>query len=65
MVNIFNNQIKKMKVEETYLSGCFVLTPRLFEDERGFFFESFNQQVFEKKTGVKTTFVQDLSLIHI
>ncbi|GAA3656623.1 dTDP-4-dehydrorhamnose 3,5-epimerase [Flavivirga jejuensis] len=48
-----------MTVEETYLKGCFVLTPKVFEDERGFFFESFNKKIFEAKTGVTANFVQD------
>ncbi|MDD7885932.1 dTDP-4-dehydrorhamnose 3,5-epimerase [Flavivirga sp. 57AJ16] len=48
-----------MIVEETYLKGCFVLTPQVFEDERGYFFESFNKKIFEEKTGVATNFVQD------
>ncbi|GAA4891467.1 dTDP-4-dehydrorhamnose 3,5-epimerase [Flaviramulus aquimarinus] len=48
-----------MKVEETYLKGCYVITPRVFKDERGWFFESFNKKVFEKETGVIADFVQD------
>jgi dTDP-4-dehydrorhamnose 3,5-epimerase len=48
-----------MKIEETYLKGCFIITPRVFEDERGYFFESFNQNVFEQETGLKANFVQD------
>ncbi|TGV03855.1 dTDP-4-dehydrorhamnose 3,5-epimerase [Flavivirga rizhaonensis] len=48
-----------MIVEEIYLKGCFVLTPQVFEDERGFFFESFNKKIFEAKTGITVNFVQD------
>ncbi len=48
-----------MKVQETYIKGCFVLTPRLFEDERGAFLETFNANSFRDKTGIKTKFVQD------
>ncbi|MCL4142179.1 UNVERIFIED_CONTAM: hypothetical protein GTU68_033605 [Idotea baltica] len=48
-----------MKVEEIYLKGCYVITPKVFEDERGCFFESFNKQSFEKETGIVTNFVQD------
>jgi dTDP-4-dehydrorhamnose 3,5-epimerase len=36
-----------------------VLEPRVFEDQRGLFFESFNQSKFEEATGVITSFVQD------
>lgn len=59
MVNIFNNLYKYMTVEETYLKGCFVITPKVFQDDRGFFLESFNKLKFEKETGVYTNFVQD------
>jgi dTDP-4-dehydrorhamnose 3,5-epimerase len=48
-----------MKVEETYLKGCFVITPKVFKDERGYFLETFNKQVFLKETGINTHFVQD------
>lgn len=48
-----------MIVEETYLKGCFIITPKVFQDKRGFFFESFNKHKFEEKTGVYTNFVQD------
>lgn len=48
-----------MIIEETYLKGCFVITPKVFEDERGYFFESFNQKTFETQTGIKANFVQD------
>jgi len=48
-----------MTVEETYLEGCFVITPRVFSDERGAFFESFNKKQFETLTGITTNFVQD------
>lgn len=48
-----------MKVSETYLEGCFVIEPKIFEDDRGTFFESFNEEIFEKKTGLIVNFVQD------
>jgi dTDP-4-dehydrorhamnose 3,5-epimerase len=48
-----------MKVTETHLKGCFIIEPQVFVDERGCFFESFNQKKFEKKTGLKVNFVQD------
>ena len=40
------------------LEGVLLLTPRLFGDERGFFYESWNQQTFNAAAGA-TTFVQD------
>ena len=48
-----------MRVKETKLEGCFVIEPQVFGDERGSFFESFNQKKFEEKTGLKVNFVQD------
>ena len=48
-----------MKVEETYLKGCYVITPRVYYDNRGCFFESFNQLEFETAIANQTTFVQD------
>jgi len=48
-----------MNVEETYLNGCFVITPKLHYDNRGFFFESFNKNNFEKALGLTINFVQD------
>ena len=48
-----------MKVTETNLKGCFIIEPTVFNDGRGSFFESFNQKVFEEKTGLKVNFVQD------
>ncbi len=46
-------------VKETPLQGCFLLTPQVFEDERGSFTESFNQERFKEMTGVDCEFVQD------
>lgn len=48
-----------MKIRETGLEGCLVIEPRVFDDVRGYFFESFNQKTFEEKTGINITFVQD------
>lgn len=47
-----------MNVIKTAIDGVFVLEPRLFEDARGYFFESFNQREFEEKVA-KVVFVQD------
>jgi len=48
-----------MQVEETYLKECYVLTPNIFEDKRGSFFESFNAKTFEQLTNLKVNFIQD------
>lgn len=48
-----------MKVTDTAIADVKVFEPRVFGDERGFFMESFNQQVFETAVGKKVEFVQD------
>lgn len=48
-----------MKVAPTAIPDVMLIEPRVFGDERGFFFESFNQRAFEEATGVTTQFVQD------
>ena len=48
-----------MQIENTSIEGCFIIRPSVFEDERGAFFESFNQQKFEELTGLAIDFVQD------
>ncbi|MFJ1337046.1 dTDP-4-dehydrorhamnose 3,5-epimerase [Pseudomonas caricapapayae] len=48
-----------MKVITTDLPGVLIIEPKVFGDDRGFFYESFNAKAFKEKTGVSTTFVQD------
>lgn len=48
-----------MKVIETEISDVLILEPKVFGDERGFFFESFNKKVFEDAVGRDVNFVQD------
>ncbi|MEO6117953.1 MAG: dTDP-4-dehydrorhamnose 3,5-epimerase [Methylotenera sp.] len=48
-----------MQVTQTAIPEVLILEPTVFGDDRGFFYESFNQQTFEKLTGVKANFVQD------
>jgi dTDP-4-dehydrorhamnose 3,5-epimerase len=48
-----------MNVIETALPGVLILEPKVFGDERGFFYESFNAKAFEAATGLKRQFVQD------
>lgn len=48
-----------MKAEKTPLKDCFLIHDTVFADERGYFFESFNQQKFYKETGLDISFVQD------
>lgn len=48
-----------MEKEQTYLEGCFLITPKVFSDERGNFFESFNKSLFYQLTDLDVDFVQD------
>lgn len=48
-----------MKLINTDIEGVFIIEPRLFEDERGYFFEAFSERAFAELTGIETHFVQD------
>ena len=48
-----------MNIKETKLQGLFIIEPTVLEDERGFFFESYNEKKFIEATGKKVSFVQD------
>jgi len=48
-----------MQFIETDLKGLFVIQPKVFEDSRGYFFESFNQKDFKNNTGLNINFSQD------
>ncbi|ERE00353.1 dTDP-4-dehydrorhamnose 3,5-epimerase [Pseudogulbenkiania ferrooxidans] len=48
-----------MKVIDTEIAAVKILEPQVYGDERGFFFESFNQKHFEQITGLNVQFVQD------
>lgn len=48
-----------MKVIDTAIKDVKIIEPSVYEDERGFFFESFNQRKFEEVIGRKVEFVQD------
>lgn len=47
-----------MGIIKTEFDGLYLFEPRVFKDDRGYFFESYNKDVW-KKAGVKTVFVQD------
>ena len=47
------------KVTKTDLPEVLILEPKVFGDDRGFFFESFNQLDFQQATGLDVNFVQD------
>ncbi|MGX9774593.1 dTDP-4-dehydrorhamnose 3,5-epimerase [Janthinobacterium aestuarii] len=48
-----------MKLISTHIPDLLILEPKVFGDERGFFFESFNQRQFKDLTGLDVDFVQD------
>lgn len=48
-----------MKVTPTTIPDVLIIEPQIFGDERGFFFESFNQERFEAAVGRPVSFVQD------
>ena len=48
-----------MNVVKTSIPEVLIFEPKVFGDARGFFYESFNANVFEQATGVKANFVQD------
>ncbi len=48
-----------MKVIPTAIPDVLILEPKVFGDARGFFFESFNQKVFDEAVGAHVEFVQD------
>ncbi len=48
-----------MTIEETFLKDCYLISPNVIEDDRGYFFESFNHKVFCETTGLNPVFVQD------
>lgn len=48
-----------MKIEKTALPEVLLITPRVFKDQRGYFYESWNQRVFDEAVGRRVEFVQD------
>jgi len=48
-----------MKTIPTTISGLLIIEPKVFGDDRGFFFESFNEKIWAEQTGVSKRFVQD------
>jgi dTDP-4-dehydrorhamnose 3,5-epimerase len=47
-----------MTIENTFIEDLVIITPRIFEDSRGFFFEAYNQDIFDEN-GIKHKFIQD------
>ncbi|HEU4495532.1 MAG TPA: dTDP-4-dehydrorhamnose 3,5-epimerase [Flavobacterium sp.] len=48
-----------MNFIQTKLKGCYILEPKIIQDGRGYFMESYNQKTFQEGTESQTVFVQD------
>ena len=48
-----------MKISKTKLEGCCIIEPDVFEDDRGFFLETYQSNRYEEKAGINLHFVQD------
>lgn len=48
-----------MTIETCNIEGLLIIQPQVFEDQRGYFFESYNEIKFQNKSNLKTKFVQD------
>ena len=48
-----------MDYKETEIKGVWVIEPKVFNDERGYFFEAWKQAEFDEHIGYHTTFIQD------
>ena len=53
------NFLKKRGYKETEIKGVWVIEPKVFNDERGYFFEAWKQAEFDEHVGYHTTFIQD------
>lgn len=54
-----SNKGIELKVIETILSGCLIIEPAIMKDQRGYFFESFNSNRFNKAVACEINFIQD------
>lgn len=58
-IKIESNVDRQMNVIKTAIPDVLIFEPKVFGDERGFFFESFNHKLFEEAVGYPVNFVQD------
>lgn len=60
LLNLYISPLSKnnMNIIQTPLKDLLVIEPKVFEDDRGYFFESWNKAIFEKQ-GLNLDFVQD------
>ena len=56
---IINFTLHLWEIEKTSIEGPAILKPRIFGDDRGYFFESYNQNIFNELIGEEINFVQD------
>ena len=56
---MFMGETDRMKVINTEIDNLFILEPKIFQDDRGYFFESYNKMVLDELIGVQYNFVQD------
>jgi len=56
---VFKIEEKNMNVIETDIPEVLIIEPKVFGDERGFFFESFNEKILQEKARISEKFVQD------
>lgn len=52
-----------MKVSKTEIPDVLLIEPQVFGDERGFFYESFNEKLFAQKTGISLTLFRIITLV--
>lgn len=48
-----------MKIIQTSLPGVLIIEPDVYGDDRGYFYESFNEKRFQEQAGINTNFIQD------
>lgn len=48
-----------MKIKNTPLNDCYIIEPTIFNDDRGYFYEKYNEAKFQELTGMNGHFVQD------
>ncbi len=48
-----------MNIIKTHIPEILIIEPKVFGDDRGFFYESFNENLWREKTGINVSFVQD------
>ena len=58
-IKIESNVDRQMNVIKTAIPDVLIFEPKIFGDERGYFFESFNHKLFEEAVGYQVNFVQD------